>query len=350
MTLAVVGTSHFTETAAATTLNGSRACTAGNGLVLIIGTRTVGGTAGTISGVSDGFNTYAQVTYFTNAQGGTLLDAWYCPQLATGGTLSFTITLSTSGCAAAWIIEVSGQATGLVGSSTPFLPNAGQSFSEATGTVLDVTNGPGGAGAIMVGVGDYNLSGQSVSGQTWTGIGGATFSNQVNVAQITSAVPGLYLNMAPSYVTVGNSAGDLNFQETIAASTQWNCGQISMLPATGIYTISFSAGLGMAGQVGESGPSGGKSQFVGGSQTMSHEGLGWVADLTLDPSQATLTMAGSLTGVLIGTSFPPPPPPLPPPVFGPPGRLERISAQSLHTQPGNQLQRSTPNTLHKQTQ
>jgi hypothetical protein len=45
-----------------------------------------------------------------------------------------------------------------------------------------------------------------------------------------------------------------------------------------------------------------------------------------------------------------PPGPPPPPVFGPPGRVERVQVMSLHGQPGNQLQRTSPNTLHKQVQ
>jgi hypothetical protein len=43
-----------------------------------------------------------------------------------------------------------------------------------------------------------------------------------------------------------------------------------------------------------------------------------------------------------------PPPPQPP--LGPPGHMERVSVASLHAQPGNQLERTGSQSLHRQTQ
>lgn len=43
---------------------------------------------------------------------------------------------------------------------------------------------------------------------------------------------------------------------------------------------------------------------------------------------------------------PPPPPPPPPPPLGPPGKMERVGASSLHQPPGNQLHRTGAAALH----
>jgi hypothetical protein len=42
------------------------------------------------------------------------------------------------------------------------------------------------------------------------------------------------------------------------------------------------------------------------------------------------------------------PEPPPPPIFGAPGKMERVQAQGLHSQPGNQLERTGVQSLHRQ--
>jgi hypothetical protein len=82
----------------------------GHGLIVACSIHTA--SAVTVSGVSDGANTYSQVPGAYQTDGSfEIADLWICKNVTTGGTLTVTPTFTVTGGPACTVIEVSGQDT-----------------------------------------------------------------------------------------------------------------------------------------------------------------------------------------------------------------------------------------------